>query len=126
MGYNVYIGTSSGTYPFVVDVGNVLTYTVPDLTEGVTYYFALTAYDTSRNESPFSDEVHKTITTTGGGGSGSGSSGSGCGTLRMIFGKADAKRGHVSLDLAVPSLMAFLAGIRLFLKRRGSGGTRRF
>lgn len=64
-GYRVYYGTSSGNYVQAfgqgIDVGNVLAYTVTGLTSGVTYYFAVTAYDTSGNESTYSSEVSKTI-----------------------------------------------------------------
>jgi PKD repeat protein len=38
-----------------------MAYEVCDLTEGLTYYFAVTAYDTSGNESVYSDEVSKII-----------------------------------------------------------------
>lgn len=61
-GYKIYQGTTSGIYTVVYDVGNVLTYTVAGLTMGTTYYFAITAYDISLNESGFSAEVSKTPT----------------------------------------------------------------
>ncbi len=60
-GFNVYYGTSSGSYSQSTDVGNVTTYQVTNLTGGLTYYFAVTAYDTSGNESGYSSEVNKTI-----------------------------------------------------------------
>jgi hypothetical protein len=60
-GYKVYYGTASGIYSQNKDVGNVTTYTVTNLTDGLTYYFAVTAYDTSMNESGYSNEVSKTI-----------------------------------------------------------------
>ncbi|MEM7828420.1 MAG: fibronectin type III domain-containing protein [Candidatus Aenigmatarchaeota archaeon] len=60
-GFKVYYGTSSGNYSQNIDVGNVTTYAVNNLTEGKTYYFAVTAYDTSDNESKYSNEVNKTI-----------------------------------------------------------------
>ncbi|MEW6001249.1 MAG: choice-of-anchor D domain-containing protein [Nitrospirota bacterium] len=59
-GYKVYYGTSSGNYSQGIDVGNVTTYTVSNLNDG-TYYFAVTAHDTSGNESDYSNEVSKTI-----------------------------------------------------------------
>ncbi|MGO9614668.1 MAG: fibronectin type III domain-containing protein [Dissulfurispiraceae bacterium] len=59
-GYKVYYGTSSGQYGKVMDVGNVVTYTVQSLSPG-TYYFAVTAYDKSGNESSYTNEVSKTI-----------------------------------------------------------------
>ena len=56
-GYNVYYGTESGTYGEPVsttETSQLLTLT-PEV--GTTYYFAVTAYDTSSNESAFSEEV---------------------------------------------------------------------
>ncbi len=59
-GYNVYYGTVSGSYGTPTDVGNQITHTITGLADG-TYYFAVTAYDTSGNESGFSTEASKTI-----------------------------------------------------------------
>jgi len=56
-GYNVYSGNSSGNYTHVVDVGLQTSVPLTNLMAGATYFFAVTAYDTSRLESPFSDEV---------------------------------------------------------------------
>jgi len=56
LGYKVYYGTSSGNYGEPDDVGNVTEYELSGLTEGVTYYVAITAYDTSYNESQKSVE----------------------------------------------------------------------
>jgi hypothetical protein len=58
-GYKVYVGTASRTYTTTLDVGNVTTCTVNGLVPGQVYYFAVTAYDTSRNESTFSNEVSR-------------------------------------------------------------------
>lgn len=63
-GYKVYYGTSELTYDSSLDAGNVSTYTVTNLTENITYFFAVTAYDTAGNESNHSNEVKKTIDTT--------------------------------------------------------------
>ena len=60
-GYRVYGGTATGTYIQPVDVGSMTTTPVPDLLPATTYYFAVTAYDGSNNESAFSNEVCKTI-----------------------------------------------------------------
>ena len=60
-GYNVYYGTSTGNYSQSIDVGNVTTYQVRNLMDGLTYYFVVTAYDASGNESGDSNEVNKTI-----------------------------------------------------------------
>lgn len=59
-GYKVYYGPTTGNYDNVNDVGDVgseTTYTIKDLVEGQTYYIAVTAYDTSNNESGYSVEV---------------------------------------------------------------------
>ncbi len=61
-GYRVYYGTASRSYGLPIDVGNVTTCTVPGLTPGVTYYFAITAYDISHNESGYSNEVFGMVT----------------------------------------------------------------
>lgn len=60
-GYKVYHGWVSGTYFRSVNVGNVTTYTFSDIPAGRTHYFAVTAYDTSNNESAFSTEMTKTV-----------------------------------------------------------------
>ena len=61
-GYRIYYGTSSRSYgPYIPVDKNTTSYTINNLTEGQTYYFALTAVDTSGNESGYSQEVSKTI-----------------------------------------------------------------
>ncbi len=60
VGYKVYYGTASGNYTQDVGVENVTNYTVSNLTGG-TYYFAITAYDISGNQSAYSNELSKTI-----------------------------------------------------------------
>lgn len=58
-GYKVYYGLDSvaedgGSYTFsALEVGDVLTYTLEDLENDVTYYFALTALDAAGNESEY-------------------------------------------------------------------------
>jgi len=59
-GYKVHIGTASGVYTKVIDVGNKTSYMIT-LPKGVTYYFAVTAYDTSGNESTYSSELSRSI-----------------------------------------------------------------
>jgi hypothetical protein len=49
-GFKVYYGTSSRNYTHVEDTGKVTTYRVTGLSPA-TYYFAVTAYDRSGNES---------------------------------------------------------------------------
>jgi fibronectin type 3 domain-containing protein len=56
-GYKLYWGTASGDYDNSIDVGNETGKTVIELTEGQTYYFAVTAYDTANNESGYSNEL---------------------------------------------------------------------
>ncbi len=60
-GYNVYYGTSSGTYSACINVGNVTSYQIANLTQGTTYYFIVTALDNAGNESTDSDEVSATL-----------------------------------------------------------------
>ncbi len=67
-GYRIYFGTLPRTgddplacglcgYSAMVDVGNVTTYRIPGLVQRQTYYISATAYDTSNNESVFSNQV---------------------------------------------------------------------
>jgi len=57
-GYKVYYGTTAGgPYGNSRDAGNATTYDLTGLTQGTTYYIVATAYDTSGNESVYSDEV---------------------------------------------------------------------
>lgn len=55
-GYKVYRGQSSGSYDHVVDVGNVTEHQIEGLNPG-TYFYSVTAYNTSGAESGFSNEV---------------------------------------------------------------------
>src|SRR2546422_7256990 len=59
-GYKVYTGTSSNAYGAPVDVGNVTTFQIFSLQSGKTYYFAVTAYN-STGESGYSNEASKSI-----------------------------------------------------------------
>lgn len=56
-GYRLYYGTSSGNYNYYVDAGNSTVVTLSSLGEATHYYFAVTAYNSSGIESPFSSEV---------------------------------------------------------------------
>jgi hypothetical protein len=60
-GYRLHYGTTSGIYFTSKDVGNTTEYTVTGLQEGLTYYFAVTAYDLSNNEGGSSGEVVHTM-----------------------------------------------------------------
>ena len=56
-GYKVYCGTQSHQYGVPADVGDTTSYQIDGLDNGDTYYVAVTAYDTSGNESDYSDEA---------------------------------------------------------------------
>ncbi|HQH83689.1 MAG TPA: fibronectin type III domain-containing protein, partial [Syntrophorhabdus sp.] len=56
-GYKIYYGTASRVYDWSIDAKKVTTFTVSGLADGRTYYFAVTAYDTSNLESTYSNEV---------------------------------------------------------------------
>jgi Fibronectin type III domain len=64
-GYRLYHGTASHSYSQAqgagIDVGNASSFRVENLQAGQTYYFAVTAYDASANESAYSDEVSKQL-----------------------------------------------------------------
>ncbi len=56
IGYKVYYGNKSRNYPWVIDAGANLSYTVTGLSASQAYYFALTAY-TADADSGFSPEL---------------------------------------------------------------------
>ena len=72
-GYRIYYGTAPRTdqcpsagYPQKADVGKTQTpekpsHNLENLENGKTYYFSITSYDASGNESCFSDEMSKAI-----------------------------------------------------------------
>lgn len=65
-GYKIYAGTATGTYDMTGsprDVGNVTSGYFVVKTYGQPLYFALTAYNTSQQESGFSAEIVQTFTT---------------------------------------------------------------
>lgn len=59
-GYKVYYGTATRDYDNVIDVGNVGTVDIGDL-ETTNYYFAITAYNASGEESDYSEEMQVAI-----------------------------------------------------------------
>ena len=57
-GYYIYRGTSSGNYDVYYDISSSWTYaTLLNLTNGVTYYFAIAAYNSNGVEGDLSNEV---------------------------------------------------------------------
>ena len=58
-GFKIYYGNTSHSYYGSINVGNVTSAVVGNLADGLTYYFSLTAYDTSGNESGYSNEVSR-------------------------------------------------------------------
>ena len=62
-GYKVYRATSSGAYgaPIATINGNVTSYVASGLPKGTTYFFVVTAFDNSGNESSYSNEVSKSL-----------------------------------------------------------------
>lgn len=63
VGYTVQYGTSSGQYSEFLLLGNETTAVVPDLLEGVTYYFVVTAHTDEGLESDPSNELAYTVPT---------------------------------------------------------------
>ncbi|MBI4284086.1 MAG: hypothetical protein HY663_06420, partial [Chloroflexi bacterium] len=55
--YKLHWDTDAPGYPFanVMDLGNVTSHTLTGLTQGTTYYLAISAYDSEGNESWFSN-----------------------------------------------------------------------
>jgi hypothetical protein len=62
-GYRVYVGTRSGAYSFAgpFEVVGRTSYTVPNLPVGTTYYFTVTAFDKTGQESTKSGEFSRSI-----------------------------------------------------------------
>ena len=58
-GYKLHAGTASSNYSQIIDVGNTTTYTLNNLSDGITYFFSISDYDASGNESGNSNEVTK-------------------------------------------------------------------
>ena len=58
-GYKVYYGTATRSYVAPIDVGNITTYPLTGLTEGMTYFVAVKTYDKAipPNESDYSNEA---------------------------------------------------------------------
>jgi Malectin domain/Bacterial TSP3 repeat len=63
-GYKVYYGFAPQSYDVTTDVGLTTSAVISGLEDGRTYYFAVTAYDTSGNQSVFSVEAPHSILLT--------------------------------------------------------------
>ncbi len=64
--YNIHYGTASGSYNQTHNAANNTSYVINDLSEGATYYFAVTAYDKNdpSNESTYSIEKSYTVSSS--------------------------------------------------------------
>ncbi|MDQ7786429.1 MAG: DUF1566 domain-containing protein [Thermodesulfovibrionales bacterium] len=60
-GYKIYYGIATQNYTKTINAGNVTSYTVPSLTDGTTYYFAVTALNSLSKESTLSNEISRTM-----------------------------------------------------------------
>jgi hypothetical protein len=60
-GYVIVYGTQSNAYPNSVDVGRTTQWEVTGLTDGVTYFFAVLAYNIAGLRGPLSNEVSTTV-----------------------------------------------------------------
>jgi len=63
-GYKIYVGTAPGQYGYPgspIVIGPASSYTLSNLPQGQTYYFAISAYTYSGTESSLSNEVSKSI-----------------------------------------------------------------
>lgn len=60
-GYRIHYGAASGSYTASIDAGQNTTCTVPNLTSGTTYFFAVTAYNSGGDRSGYSNEVSYTV-----------------------------------------------------------------
>jgi Divergent InlB B-repeat domain/Fibronectin type III domain len=60
-GYKLYYGTATQAYSQVINVGKNTQVTVSNLSLGVTYFFAVTAYSLQGAESDYSNEINNTV-----------------------------------------------------------------
>jgi hypothetical protein len=61
VGYRLYQGDITQVYTNVIDVGHQTSIRIPNLVAGTTYFFAVTAYDSTGSESAFSGEIEYTV-----------------------------------------------------------------
>jgi hypothetical protein len=108
-GYRVYYGTTSHNYQRWVDAGPFTSVEIDDLSSGYIYFFAVTAYNNSGNESAYSREIQATIPTIskndGGGSSG------GC-FISNFVSENSASQGLTFLVLAGMVLIGFTSLFR--------------
>ena len=64
VGYRLYQGTESQVYTNVLNMNDSVSALIGGLVPGVTYYFAVTAYDETGLESAFSGEISYTVPTS--------------------------------------------------------------
>ena len=104
-GYYVFIGTASGAYSTVVDVGNATTYTYSSAAAGTTYYLTVAAYASGPLVGPKAPELIAT---------GSGTGGTGGTTLQLTNpGNQTGSRGttvNLALSSSSPSGTALVYG----------------
>ncbi|VAW68261.1 hypothetical protein MNBD_GAMMA09-1772 [hydrothermal vent metagenome] len=64
-GYKIYYGTTSGVYPDVITINNVgiSAYVIENLSNGQTYYFVVSAFNSDGIESAYSTVGSKTTST---------------------------------------------------------------
>lgn len=112
VGYKLYSATASGQYEFdnAVDVGDTTSHTLLELSPGV-HYFSLTAYDSSGNQSAFSNEVSKEISGNASAPSGGGGGGGGGCAIRFPL-----NSGSSPLDAA--EMLAIVAAVFFLAARR--------
>jgi hypothetical protein len=60
-GYKLYYGTASQAYSQVINVGKNTQVTVSNLSQGVTYFFVVSAYNLQGAESDYSNEIQNTV-----------------------------------------------------------------
>jgi hypothetical protein len=60
-GYKLYYGTAAQAYSQVINVGKNTQVTVGNLSQGVTYFFSVTAYNLQGAESDYSNEIQNSV-----------------------------------------------------------------
>lgn len=89
-GYKIYYGTSPGSYTDSVNAGNITSLVISGLQAGLTYYFAAVAYDSSGNESGFSNEITYAVPAAASADSSSSGGGGACFIATAAFGNYGA------------------------------------